>query len=63
MLRGLSRGRRRLVDAARSFATADLAVADQSPFLRFATPVPQPYNHLQAVGSIPETKVKSFRME
>lgn len=26
-------------------------------FLRFATPVPQPYNHSQVLGYIPETRV------
>lgn len=57
MLRGLSRSRERLAGAVRSYASAELAVADQTPFLKFATPVPQNYNHLQALGSVPETKV------
>lgn len=29
-------------------------------FLRFATPVPQPYNHSQVLGYIPETRVTSL---
>jgi hypothetical protein len=59
MLKGLAKSRQRLSSAVRNYASAELAVADQTPFLKFATPVPQAYNHLQALGSIPETKVGS----
>lgn len=40
-------------------AAADTAVAttDDSAFLRFASPVPQPYNHTNLLGSIPPTQV------
>lgn len=58
MLRGLVKSRRKLAGAARDYAAAaQLAVNESSPFLRFATPVPQSHNHLQALGSIPDTKV------
>jgi processing peptidase subunit beta len=60
MLKGLARNRQRLAGAVRSYASAELAVADQTPFLKFATPVPQDYNHLQALGSVPETKVTTL---
>lgn len=57
MLRGIVKSRQRLAGLVRSYASAELAVAEPSQYLRFASPVPQPYNHLQALGSIPETKV------
>lgn len=57
MLRGIVKSRQRLAGVVRGYASAELAVAEPSQYLRFASPVPQPYNHLQALGSIPETKV------
>ena len=38
---------------------AELTSAEESPFLRFATPVPQPYSFQNVLGQIPETKVRS----
>ena len=58
MLRGISRHKNKVASLARSYASGDVAVSEQSPFLRFATPVPQAYNNIQALGSVPETKVR-----
>lgn len=43
----------------RAFAAAvgEVAVADESPFLRYATPIPQPYSYANLLGSIPATQV------
>jgi processing peptidase subunit beta len=43
----------------RAFAAVanEVAVADESPFLRYATPVPQPYSYANLLGSIPATQV------
>ena len=59
MLKGLVKHKRQLGDVVRKYASAELAVADQSPFLKFATPVPQQYNNLPALGQIPETKASN----
>ncbi len=42
----------------RAFAAAagEVAVADESPFLRYATPIPQPYSYANLLGSIPATQ-------
>ena len=46
--------------AARCYAAAtELAVQQESPFLKFANPEPQTFNHLQALGQIPETKAST----
>ena len=46
--------------AARCYAAAaELAVQQDSPFLKFANPEPQTFNHLQALGQIPETKAST----
>ena len=39
-------------------ASAEVAVAESDPFLRFATPVPTPYNYSAVLSSIPETKAR-----
>ena len=39
-------------------ASAEVAVAESDPFLRFATPVPAPYNFGAVLSSIPETKAR-----
>jgi hypothetical protein len=64
VLRGASRLARQQAKAAdvcqtRTFAAAgaQVAVADESPFLRYATPVPQPYSYSNLLGSIPATQV------
>ncbi len=35
----------------------ELAVAEESPFLRFASPVPQPTTYAPLLSSIPDTSV------
>jgi hypothetical protein len=64
VLRGASRLARQQAKAAdacqsRAFAAAgaEVAIADESPFLRYATPVPQPYSFANLLGSIPATQV------
>ena len=58
-MRGLVAGLARRHRHARSYAAlAELAVQEDSPFLRFGNPEPQTFNHLQALGQIPETKVR-----
>lgn len=60
-LRQLSRSGKRALAGLRSYAAAPMVKVDEhgdSPFLRFASPVPQPQNMLPALGSIPETKVR-----
>ena len=53
----LARQRRQ---AARCYAAAaELALQQDSPFLKFANPEPQTFNHLQALGQIPETKART----
>ena len=43
----------------RAYASAaELAVAEDSPFLRFASPVPQPTSVTPILSSIPATEVK-----
>lgn len=43
----------------RAYASAaELAVAQESPFLRFASPEPQPTTYGSILGQIPETQVK-----
>jgi len=37
-------------------ASAETAVAEADPFLRFATPIPAPYNFTAALSSVPDTK-------
>ena len=39
-------------------ASAEVAVAEGDPFLRFATPIPAPYNFSAALSSVPETKAR-----
>ena len=57
-MRALAAGLARLPRQARSYAAvAELATQEDSPFLRFGNPEPQTFNHLQALGQIPETKV------
>lgn len=63
VLRGASRLARLQAKAAdacqtRAYAVAgaEVAVADESPFLRYATPVPQPYSYANLLGSIPATQ-------
>lgn len=54
----LARRQKDAIHAVRTFASgAEVAVAAESPFLRFATPAPQAYNFTQALGDTPETKV------
>lgn len=57
------RRQRGLVESAkcRAFATAanQVAVSDEPLFLRYATPVPQPYSFSNLLSSIPETKVSA----
>lgn len=64
----VSRRRQSLLSGARAFATAagnlsapapakPSAPAGDSPFLRFATPVPQLTNHQQIFSTIPQTQV------
>jgi processing peptidase subunit beta len=64
VLRGASRLARQQAKAAdacqaRAFAAgAEVAVTgDESPFLRYATPVPQLYSYANLLGSIPSTQV------
>ena len=40
-------------------ASAEVAVAEADPFLRFATPIPAPYNFSAALSSVPETKASN----
>lgn len=67
VLRGASRLARQQAKAAdacqtRAFAAgAEVAVADESPFLRYATPVPQPYSYSNLLGSIPATQVIAIK--
>ena len=58
-MRALAALARRQRQAGRCYAAAaELAVQHDSPFLKFANPEPQTFNHLQALGQIPETKVR-----
>lgn len=45
----------------RAFATAanEVAVSDEPLFLRYATPVPQPYSFSNLLSSIPVSKVSA----
>lgn len=52
----LKAGQRCLAQGARHYA-AEVALAEQSPFLRFSTPVPQAYDFTSALSDVPETKV------
>ena len=59
-VRGLARLQSTILGQSRAFATAaDSAVtrSDDSAFLRFASPVPAPYNYTNLLGSIPGTQV------
>ncbi|KAK9820399.1 hypothetical protein WJX72_009957 [[Myrmecia] bisecta] len=60
-VRHLGRAKRQLLQQTRCFAaSAEVAVAEDSPFLRFATPVPQAYSHQQLLNTIPDTKVTAL---
>jgi hypothetical protein len=48
-----------LAQGVRQYA-AEVALAEESPFLRFATPAPLPYNFVPALSGLPETKVNNF---
>ena len=56
----LGRHQRALLAAGqRAYASAaELAVAQESPFLRFASPEPQPVTYGSVLGQIPETQVR-----
>ena len=45
----------------RAFATAanQVVVSEEPVFLRYATPVPQPYSFSNLLSSIPETRVSA----
>ena len=46
----------------RSYASAaEVAVAEESPFLRFSSPFPQTVSYAQALATVPETKVGGSR--
>lgn len=52
----------RSLQQCRGLASAAVEVAppgEDSPFLRFASPLPRPQDHTSVLGSIPETKVRS----
>jgi hypothetical protein len=59
-LLGLARRHQALWPAGqRAYASAaDVALAEESPFLRFATPVPQPSTFTPVLSSLPETAVR-----
>ncbi len=54
----LRRQHRDAVKATREYAAqAAVIPVEESPFLRFANPVPQIYTHESILGEVPETKV------
>ena len=57
----IRRQQRELARATRDYAAqAAVIPAEESPFLRFANPVPQIYTHESILGEVPETKVQSL---
>lgn len=63
MLRALGRQQRQLEQlAARTFAVAarEVAVAGDSPFLRYSNPFPSPVDHTPLLSAIPETQVRAW---
>eukprot|EP00884_Botryococcus_braunii_P002739 jgi/Botrbrau1/12466/Bobra.0169s0013.1 len=57
--KALKAGQRCLAQGARQYA-AEAALAEQSPFLRFATPVPLAYDFNSTLSDSPETKVTTL---
>lgn len=53
----LRAGRSCLAQGVRHYAEAAVAGTSTSPFLRFATPVPQAYDFTSALDQLPETQV------
>ena len=56
---GLARRHRALWGTGqRAYASAaELALAEESPYLRFATPVPQPISYPPILNTLPSTEV------
>lgn len=44
-------------------SSSELAVSEDSPFVRYSTPVPQPNTFVPALATLPATRVGRFRVE
>ncbi len=44
-------------------SSSELAVSEDTPFVRYSTPVPQPNTFVPALATLPATRVWRFRVE